>query len=343
MCHEDEAVAIERGIDGAHFFGYSLAHYYVFGEHRPGATSIWEEFEANRDARGFARSIVTPDQAPLGVKLLQEGLGSLRGAVGTPDQIADLVSRYEAAGVDQVIFVSQAGKNRHEHICEAISLVGEKVLPRFARAAEGHEAEKRARLAEACERALARRAPARSAPEGYVISPGDEPRPAYSSGVGGASGGGGGARGDGSAGSLGDRARQLAEGAFASFVRGRSDDQLDRLMGTNAALRVLFKGMESAYVPSAAQGFAGEILYDLVGDRGPRPWTVSIDSQHAVAEPRGADAPAVTLRARVPVFVRIAAGQLDPARAMFEGALEIEGDFAVAARLGDMFGQPPRF
>ena len=124
MCHPDEAVAIERGIDGAHFFGYSLAHYYVFGEHRPGVTNIWEEFQANRDARGFARSIVTPDQAPLGVKLLQEGLGSLRGAVGTPDQIADLVARYEAAGVDQVIFVLQAGKNRHEHICESIELFG---------------------------------------------------------------------------------------------------------------------------------------------------------------------------------------------------------------------------
>ena len=40
MCARDEADAIERGIDGAHFFGYSLAHYYVFGDHRPGRTDI---------------------------------------------------------------------------------------------------------------------------------------------------------------------------------------------------------------------------------------------------------------------------------------------------------------
>src|SRR5947207_3128043 len=46
MCAPDEADAIERGIDGAHFFGYSLAHYYVFGEHRPGRTDIWPEFQA---------------------------------------------------------------------------------------------------------------------------------------------------------------------------------------------------------------------------------------------------------------------------------------------------------
>ena len=36
MCHPDEATAIERGIDGAHFFGFSLAHYYGMEKHRPG-------------------------------------------------------------------------------------------------------------------------------------------------------------------------------------------------------------------------------------------------------------------------------------------------------------------
>ena len=48
MCHPDEETAIERGIDGAHFFGYSLAHYYVFGRHRPAHTSVWDEFERYR-------------------------------------------------------------------------------------------------------------------------------------------------------------------------------------------------------------------------------------------------------------------------------------------------------
>src|ERR671932_1824819 len=75
MCHEDEATAIERGIDGAHFFGYSLAHYYVFGEHRPGRTNLYEEFLARRDEVGLARSVITADRAPLGVRVLQHGLG----------------------------------------------------------------------------------------------------------------------------------------------------------------------------------------------------------------------------------------------------------------------------
>ena len=87
MCAPDEAQAIERGIDGAHFFGYSLAHYYVFGDHRPGRTNIYEEFLARRDDVGFARSIITADAAPLGVRVLQQGLGSLRGAIGSPEQV----------------------------------------------------------------------------------------------------------------------------------------------------------------------------------------------------------------------------------------------------------------
>jgi alkanesulfonate monooxygenase SsuD/methylene tetrahydromethanopterin reductase-like flavin-dependent oxidoreductase (luciferase family)/putative sterol carrier protein len=329
MCHPDESVAIERGIDGAHFFGYSLAHYYVFGEHRPGATNIWEEFLANRDERGFARSIVTPDHAPLGVKLLEEGLGSLRGAVGTPGQVAELCARYEAAGVDQVIFVMQAGKNRHEHICESISLFGSEVLPRFAASAGAVEEAKRERLAEACSRALARRAPARTVPEdGYVISPGAEPRPAYAGG-----------RSDGS---VSQRARDMVESAFAAFVKGRSDEQLDTLVGSGPGLRLLFKGMEASFSPDAARGFSGEIFYDLRTSRGERRWTVTIDGTRAVAEQREAREPVVTLRADVPVFVRIAAGQLEPTRAMLEGNLEIEGDFSVAARLGEMFAGAPR-
>src|SRR3954451_23631583 len=334
MLHEDEAEAIARVIDGAHFFGYSLAHYYVFGEHRPGATNIWDEFQATREQRGFARSIVTPNDAPLGVKLLQQGLGSLRGAVGTPDQVAELCSRYEAAGVDQVIFVLQAGKNRHEHICESIELFGERVLPRYAPDAETREREKGKRLADACAAPLARREPARVLePGSYVIEPQDEPRPAYAR-----HGDGGGADG-----SLGERARALAGSAFGALVKGRSDEQLDRLMASGPGLAVIFKGMEKAFVPEKARGFSGEILYELrTSERGVRAWTVRIDGETAAAEERAATDPAVTLRADVAVFVRIAAGELDPAKAMLEGKLEIEGDFVVVGRLGEMFGADPR-
>src|SRR5215211_393029 len=155
MLDRDEAEAIERGIDGAHFFGYSLAHYYVFGEHRPGRTNIYEEFQRRRDEVGFARSVITAQDAPLGVRVLQQGLGSLRGAIGTPEQVGDLCRRYAEAGVDQVIFVLQAGRNRHEHICESIELFAAEVLPEFAANADAADAARDA--AEQAFRAFVRR------------------------------------------------------------------------------------------------------------------------------------------------------------------------------------------
>jgi alkanesulfonate monooxygenase SsuD/methylene tetrahydromethanopterin reductase-like flavin-dependent oxidoreductase (luciferase family) len=165
MCHADEQTAIDRGIDGAHFFGYSLGHYYAFGSHRPGRTDIWDEFQRNREAYGFARPIAARTGQVLGAQLFEKGIGSLRGAIGTPDQVRHLLRAYAEVGVDQVIFVSQAGTNRHEDICESLELFAREVMPEFHEGEEAREKAKLERLAPAIEAALARREPAREAPE----------------------------------------------------------------------------------------------------------------------------------------------------------------------------------
>jgi alkanesulfonate monooxygenase SsuD/methylene tetrahydromethanopterin reductase-like flavin-dependent oxidoreductase (luciferase family) len=170
MCHADEETAIERGLDGGHFFGYSLAHYYVFGSHRPGRTNVWEEFQERRALFGFDRHVASQTGQPLGAQLMEEGLGALRGAIGTPDQIRSLVRGYEDAGVDQVIFVSQSGKNRHEDICESMELFARSVMPEFHDGGVGRDKAKEIRLAPAIESALARRAGPRSAPSDYVCN-----------------------------------------------------------------------------------------------------------------------------------------------------------------------------
>jgi alkanesulfonate monooxygenase SsuD/methylene tetrahydromethanopterin reductase-like flavin-dependent oxidoreductase (luciferase family) len=336
MCHRDEQTAIDRGIDGAHFFGFSLAYYYAFGEHRPGYSNLWQEFTERRAEVGFAREIITPDAAPLGVRLLQEGLGSLRGAIGTPEQLTDLIDRYEQAGVDQVIFVAQAGTNRHEHICESIELFAAEVMPRFAEPAEEREAAKGERLAEAVERAMARREPPRAGDPGYVVKPDGEPAPAK--GTAGSPGGDGRAAPGTSARELVERAGEMG---FAALVRNRSDDQLHRLFDRGPGLPVIFKGMERSFLPEKAKGFAGEVQYELRGRVEPQSWTVVIRDGHAEARRGRASDPAVTLRVSVPDFVRMAAREAFPPKLLLDGALVIEGDFALAGRLGEMFGAGP--
>ena len=132
MCHPDEKVALDRGLEGGNFFGYSLGHYYVFGEHRPGSTDVWREYHERRGEVGYSPEVETAlRQERLGAKLAAGDRTGLRGAMGTPAQVREFLERFEQAGVDQVIFVLQAGKNRHEHICESLELFGREVLPAF--------------------------------------------------------------------------------------------------------------------------------------------------------------------------------------------------------------------
>ena len=341
MMHKDEATAIDRGIDGAHFFGFSLAHYYVFGDHRPGITNVWDEFQAKRAEFGFAREIINADDGPLGVKILEQGFGSLRGAIGTPEQVVELVERYRQAGVDQVIFVQQCGANKHEHVCESLELFGKKVLPHFTKGREEAEARKRDQLAEACERALARRAPARAADPAYVITPQGEPRSAQVIAAARHADENGAMNGRRTVrAAIGSRLQHAGESAFGAFVRGRTDDQLERTIGSDRGLRLVFKGMEHAFVPEKANGFSGEVQYELTGANGDKDWIVRIeDGQRAVTTPGRATNPAVTFRMSIPMFARMASQEIHPAKAMMEGGLEVHGDFEVAQRLGEMFGQ----
>ncbi len=133
MVHDDEDEAIARGLEGGNFFGYSLAHYYVFGDHRPARTDVWEEFVERRDKMGYSpEAAIAEKKQVLGAKAASGNEEGLRGAVGTPEQIRQFLRRYEEAGVDQVIFIMQAGKNRHEHIMESIEKFGIEILPEFA-------------------------------------------------------------------------------------------------------------------------------------------------------------------------------------------------------------------
>jgi alkanesulfonate monooxygenase SsuD/methylene tetrahydromethanopterin reductase-like flavin-dependent oxidoreductase (luciferase family) len=160
MCAPTEEQAIARGTVGANFFGYSLGHYYLFGQHQPGVTDVWAEFEARRAEHGYdpeavRRAAENPER--LGATAVQQGVSGLRGSVGTPEQIREYLRRYEELGVDQVIFVSQAGRNRHDDIMESLELFAKTVLPEFAERDEKLSAEKEARLAPIIEKVMARK------------------------------------------------------------------------------------------------------------------------------------------------------------------------------------------
>ena len=341
MCHEDEQTAIERGIDGAHFFGYALAHYYGITPHEPGRTSLWEEFQEGRNIAGYSRDVILADDAPLAVKVFRAGLGSMRGAVGTPAQIAELCRRYQAVGVDQIGFVLQAGTNRHEDICEALELFGKVVIPEFADGREEKERAKAERLAPAIERALARRSPPRAAPPRYRIDEEAELERVRRA-----------RRGEKfdvraalSRARLAARAaaRRRAQRGLARWTRGRSDASIERRFGSKVAQRAIFTGMARAFEPKMAFGFEGELQFVLAAPATGGPahtWTITVADSKAVARAKEATDPRVTLRTGVADFVRIATGEANPGALLLEGRLEVEGDLGLAPRLSEMFGGP---
>jgi len=133
MCHDDPDEAVRRGLEGFQFFGYALGHYYLFGSHVPGQTSVWESFRGN--------------QIPMP--------GGSAG-IGTPEQVRDGLRTFEEAGVDQAVFIQQGGNNRHEHICESLELFAARVLPDFAARHEERTRRKAEALAPHVARALER-------------------------------------------------------------------------------------------------------------------------------------------------------------------------------------------
>ncbi|MGO8872693.1 MAG: LLM class flavin-dependent oxidoreductase [Acidimicrobiales bacterium] len=158
MCARSEEDALGRGLEGANFFGYSLAHFYVFGDHVPATTDVWAEFLERRGKMGYSpEAALATRHEVLGAKVAAGDHTGLRGAIGTPAQLRAFLRRYEEAGVDQLIFVMQAGHNRHEDIMESIELFGQEVLPEFLERDEAATRAKAARLAPVIEQALARK------------------------------------------------------------------------------------------------------------------------------------------------------------------------------------------
>ena len=80
--------------------------------------------------------------------------------MGTPEEVRRDLRAFEAAGVDQVVFLLQSGRTEHRHILETLERFAAEVMPEFKARAPEAEAKKAARLAPIIEAALARK-PAR--------------------------------------------------------------------------------------------------------------------------------------------------------------------------------------
>lgn len=146
--HEDRAVAAERGLDGFEFFRYAISAL-VTKDTLPGRSRLYEQFQEERSGAML-------DANPARAESLASAFQQSRG-IGTPADFRDHVATFEAAGVDQIILLQQAGRNQHEHICQSLELLARDVLPVFAPKAAERDRRKADELAPHIKRALARK------------------------------------------------------------------------------------------------------------------------------------------------------------------------------------------
>ena len=127
MCAPTDEEARERA-DGSTFFQFALRFYNEHGPVVPGTTSLWDEYQVWK-------------QSAAGQKAQHGGL------VGSPATIRAKLHKFAESNVDQVILLNQAGRNRHEHICEALELFATEVMPEFHEMEPDHQEWKRRVLA----------------------------------------------------------------------------------------------------------------------------------------------------------------------------------------------------
>jgi hypothetical protein len=142
MCAPTDEEARRRA-DGATFFQFAL-RYYGASQSRerpaPGTVNMWEEYQAWKRANPDAA-----EQALMG------------GLVGSPETLRRKLRKFESSHIDQVIFLNQAGKNTHEHICEALELFAAQVMPVLKADQAARDAKKATELAPFIEAALKRK------------------------------------------------------------------------------------------------------------------------------------------------------------------------------------------
>jgi SCP-2 sterol transfer family len=134
----------------------------------------------------------------------------------------------------------------------------------------------------------------------------------------------------------------LAERGAKAAVARAGDPLLERTLGRPRGLKLIFGQMAKEFVPAAAEGFTGDIIYLLRGlDGNVRAWTVRVGPAAARPVPgRASQEPALTISLGLADFLRLSVGEVDPVALVMDGRMELQGDFAVAAKLGPMFGRP---
>jgi len=117
-CAADDATALAEGGPGAEWYVRATNLLYAVWAQAGSLSYKWyaEQFAQGRGAE------------EVNIPKLAENATL---CIGGPEKCAQVVEHYKAQGIDQIIFLVQAGGTPHDAIMRSLQLFGEKVIPKF--------------------------------------------------------------------------------------------------------------------------------------------------------------------------------------------------------------------
>jgi alkanesulfonate monooxygenase SsuD/methylene tetrahydromethanopterin reductase-like flavin-dependent oxidoreductase (luciferase family) len=119
LCLPDDREACRHGFRGAAFFAGALGVYYLSGKRPIGPLPVTRDFLPDAGLEMLMKSRSADQQLAMNV-------------IGDPAACREIVSRFEKAGIDELILCMQTGTVPHELVMESIRTFGEQVMPHFA-------------------------------------------------------------------------------------------------------------------------------------------------------------------------------------------------------------------
>jgi hypothetical protein len=104
-------------------------------------------------------------------------------------------------------------------------------------------------------------------------------------------------------------------------------------------VRELISGMPGAFDPAAGKAISGDIQFDISGEGGGK-MVLSIAGGRCTFRDGEVTSPRLTIRSSGEIWLKIARGEINRAKALMDGLYQVEGDMGLLLKMGELFRPP---
>ena len=128
-------------------------------------------------------------------------------------------------------------------------------------------------------------------------------------------------------------------------VHGRSEEEIEKYAlsfdgGVGGLLDLVFANLPGAFLPDRAGGKPASFQFRIAGPDATHDYFVDVRDSRCETGRGTIDAPGVTMRMDLPVFLRVLTGVIHPVRALMTRKIGVSGDMMTATKFESWFARP---